>query len=99
MYNCKYTVQSVGSPVQASSITRLYSSPNPTRLPSFSVHPLNVTLSPSSIKDLSFPSDKVIGSFPPQQISSIDPNEPGSGPLIVPDAIKSPMRTLHPFDV
>lgn len=61
--------------------------------------PVMRTVSPSWRKHRCVPSFMVTGFVPFQEISSMDPNEPGSDPLMVPDPIKSPGRTLHPVDV
>src|SRR5207237_150132 len=75
------------------------SSPNPTRMASRSAEARMITVSPSSRKRRTAPSGNVSGLVPFQQISSIEPNESGVGPLIVPEAQRSPMRRLVPFEV
>src|SRR6478752_725674 len=55
-----------------------------------------VTVSPSDRNALDEPSAKVTGSVPLRVSSMNDPAVPGSGPEIVPDAYRSPGRTLAP---
>ena len=61
--------------------------------------PRIVTVSPSLMNLLSVPSGIATGLVPFQEISRIDPKDHSLGPEIVPDAIISPPRILHPLTV
>ena len=61
--------------------------------------PRSTTSSPSSRNVRSLPSPSRSGSVPFQVSSMRLPSLPRSAPEIVPDAIRSPVRTLAPFEV
>lgn len=73
--------------------------PNPIRSPSFSQYPRIMTSSPSCKNLRLSPPFNWMDFVPFQQSSSIDPNESSVSPLIVPDAMRSPGRTLQPVMV
>lgn len=58
-----------------------------------------VTTSPSSRKVRAEPSRSRSGRVPPQVSSISDPASPGPGPLTVPEAYRSPVRSAAPFAV
>ena len=63
------------------------------------VVPLMITVSPFSMNLRVKFSSNCRGLLPRQDNSNIDPKESGVAPLIVPVAIKSPARKLHPLIV
>src|SRR5262249_5591388 len=73
--------------------------PNPTRYPLPWHQPVIVTRSPSCKNDLVCPPASATGFVPRHDNSSILPNESAAGPLIVPDANRSPGRKLQPLIV
>src|SRR5512138_4006603 len=73
--------------------------PKPILSPSLSQNPLNVTVSPSRRNVRWLPSSSLNGRAPLQVSSSREPYEPGSLPLMVPDAYRSPTLMLQPVTV
>ncbi len=61
--------------------------------------PRSTTVSPSSRNVLVLPSPSMIGCAPLRVSSISEPSLPGSGPEIVPDANRSPVRSDAPFTV
>ncbi len=74
-------------------------SPKPTLTPSFSAQAFMVTVSLSLMNFLSSPLLSLIGFWPLHVSSSMEPNDFGSLPEMVPLAYISPTSTLQPFTV
>src|SRR5690606_38967273 len=73
--------------------------PKPTLNPSPSAYAVMITASPSCRNVLVSPPGRFIGFSPRHVNSSRLPKVSGVGPEIVPDAIRSPGRRLHPLTV
>lgn len=70
--------------------------PNPTAMSPFRQLPRRVTVSPSFRNFRASIPYKKISFLPPSLISSKLPRSDGSGPLIVPDPSRSPVRMGQP---